>query len=148
MQNLKKKWLVVWKMIWGISQIFTRALDSLWWNPFIQSRKCMNLKITEELCITTMKNDAKSEEGLTCRFKIDTTSWRILTWALECLKNLHFNGLLLTKVYNVWAKKVQKSYVWWHWRLMQNLIENWLMLSKMTCGIWQILIGWKIAISF
>ena len=31
--------------------------------------------------------------------------WRILTWALENLKNLHFNGLLLTKVYNVWAKK-------------------------------------------
>ena len=31
--------------------------------------------------------------------------WQILTWALENVKNLHFNGLLLTKVYNVWAKK-------------------------------------------
>ena len=31
--------------------------------------------------------------------------WRILTRALENLKNLHFNGLLLNKVYNVWAKK-------------------------------------------
>ena len=31
--------------------------------------------------------------------------WRILTWALENLKNLHFNGLLLNKVYNVLAKK-------------------------------------------
>ena len=64
--------------------------------------------------------------------------WRILTWALKNLKNLHFNGLLLTKVYNVWAKKVQRSYVWWHWRLMQNLKENWLVLSKMTWGILQI----------
>ena len=26
MQNLKKKWLVVWKMSWEIWQIFTRAL--------------------------------------------------------------------------------------------------------------------------
>ena len=31
--------------------------------------------------------------------------WRILTQALENLKNLHFNGLLFTKVYNVWATK-------------------------------------------
>ena len=36
-----------------------------------------------------------------------------LTRALENPdKNLHFNGLLLTKVYNVWAKKVQRSFVW------------------------------------
>ena len=48
------------------------------------------------------------------------------------LKNLHFNGMRLTKVYNVWAKKVQRSYVWWHWRLMQNLKENWLVVWKMT----------------
>ena len=31
--------------------------------------------------------------------------WRILARALENLKNLHFNGLLLTKAYNVWTKK-------------------------------------------
>ena len=66
--------------------------------------------------------------------------WRILTRALENLKNLHFNELLLTKVYNVWAKKVQRSYVWWHWRLMQNLKENWLVLSKMTWRIWKIFV--------
>ena len=53
------------------------------------------------------------------------------------LKNLHFNGLLLTKVYNVWTKKVQWSYVSWHYRVMQNLKKNWLMVWKMTWGIWQ-----------
>ena len=58
MKNLKRNWLVVSKLTWGI--------------------------------------------------------WRILTRALENLKNLHFNGLLLTKVYNVWAKKVQRSYISWH----------------------------------
>ena len=43
----------------------------LWWDPFIQSRKCMSLKFTGELCVMTMKNDAKFEEELTCQFKID-----------------------------------------------------------------------------
>ena len=33
----------------------------LWWDPFIQSRKCMSLKFTEELWIMTMNNDAKFE---------------------------------------------------------------------------------------
>ena len=31
----------------------------------------MNLKFTGELCVMKMKNDAKFEEELTCRFKID-----------------------------------------------------------------------------
>ena len=41
------------------------------WDPFVQTRKCMSLKFTEELCVITMKNDTKIEEELTCRFKID-----------------------------------------------------------------------------
>ena len=39
--------------------------------PFIQSRKCMSLKFTGELCVMTMKNDGKFEEELTCQFKIE-----------------------------------------------------------------------------
>ena len=31
--------------------------------------------------------------------------WQILTWALESLKNFHFNGLLLSKVYILRAEK-------------------------------------------
>ena len=34
----------------------------------------MILKFTEELCVTTMKNTAKFEEELNCRFKIGTMS--------------------------------------------------------------------------
>ena len=45
-------------------------------------------------------------------------------------QNLHFNGLPLTKLYNVRAEKVQGSYVWWHWMLRQNLKENWLCFQK------------------
>ena len=45
-----------------------------WWDPFVQSRKCMSLKFTEEVHVMAMKNDAKFEEELTCHFKIDMTN--------------------------------------------------------------------------
>ena len=51
--------------------------------------------------------------------------------------SLNFKGLLLTKVYNVSAKKVHRSYVWCQSGFMQNLKKNWITLSKMTWGIWQ-----------
>ena len=96
---------------------------------FFQSRKCMSLKFTEELCVIKMKNDVKLQEGLTCRFKLTWgISW-ILTQPLKSFKNLHFNGLLLNKIYNVWAKKLQRSYVSWQWRVMQNLTK------KLTWGL-------------
>ena len=34
----------------------------------------MSLKFTGELCVMKMKSDAKSEEKLTCQFKIDMTN--------------------------------------------------------------------------
>ena len=37
-------------------------------------------------------------------------------------------------------KKVSRSYVWLHWRLMQNLKENWLVISKITWRILQIFV--------
>ena len=43
--------------------------------------------------------------------KLTWEIWRILAQALENLRKLHSNGLLLTKAYNVWTKKkVQRSY--------------------------------------
>ena len=96
----------------------------LWWDFLIQSWKSMRLKFTEELCVMTMKNDAKFEEELTCRFKIDMSNLTNLTRALESQKNLCFNGLLVTKVNNVWAKTVQRSYLLWHWKVMQSLKKN------------------------
>ena len=50
----------------------------------------------------TMKKDRKlkkelTSSRLTCGFQ------QILTQAVENLKNLHFNGLFLTKVYNASA---------------------------------------------
>ena len=41
------------------------------WDPFVQRRKCMRYKLTEELQVMALTNDEKSEEALTCRLKID-----------------------------------------------------------------------------
>ena len=79
MQNLKKKSLILFpKITWGIWQIFTRAPESLkignLIGSFIQSRKCISLKLTREFYIMTMKNNGNFEGPLTCHFKIDMTN--------------------------------------------------------------------------
>ena len=61
----------------------------------------MSLKFTGNLCAVTLKNDEKSEEELTCRFKIDIRNLTNLDSSIENPKTLHFNVLFLTKVYNV-----------------------------------------------
>ena len=137
MKNLRRNWLVVSKLTWGIWRILTRAHKSLksfhfneflltkaytfelkkyrgvifhdteeWWKKiwkkpdlwfgkwhekfgkfplehpkviklrprwdlFIQSRKCLSWKFTEEFWIMTRKNNAEFEKELTYRFKID-----------------------------------------------------------------------------
>ena len=42
-----------------------------WWDPLTQSRKCINLKFTEESCVMAMKNDENFGEKLACHFKTD-----------------------------------------------------------------------------
>ena len=56
-----------------------------------------------------MKNDAKFKIELTRHFKTDMRN--LTNVALKNFKNVHFNGLILTKIYNVSDKKVQRSYV-------------------------------------
>ena len=56
--------------------------------------------------------------------------WQNLSRALESLKNFHFNRLLLSKVYHVWAKKVHWNSLSWNWRGIQNLERNRLVLSN------------------
>ena len=86
----------------------------------------------------TLKNDENLKRNWLAVSKLTQKIWWILTWALKSLKNLYFNGLLLIKVYNVWAKKIQRGYLSWHWRVMPNLKNNWIVLPKMTWRILQI----------
>ena len=44
--------------------------------------------------------------------------------------NMHFYVLLLSKEYKVSAKKVQKSYISWHWRVIRTLKKNWRFFEK------------------
>ena len=69
--------------------------------PFIQSRKSMTLNFREEICVIRMKNVAKFEEELTCQFKIDMRNLTNFDSSTQNLKNLNFNELLSTKVYNL-----------------------------------------------
>ena len=107
MQNLKKTdlWFGKWHEEYGkFSPEHLKASELwLWWNPLIQSRESMSSKFTEELRFMTMKNDAKSEEELTCHFKIDM--WNLInfdpsTWKSQ---NWDFDGSLHSKIEKVWA---------------------------------------------
>ena len=105
------------KITWGkLSPEYLKVSKlGLWWDSFVYSWKYLSLKFTGELGI---------QEELTWQFKIDKrnlTNFDLSTWKSQ---KFSFNGLPLTKVYNAWAKKVQESYVWWHWILMQNLKET------------------------
>ena len=69
-----------------------------------------------------------------------TRIWWILIPGLKSLNNFHFDWSLLCKVYNVWPKKLKRGHLSWHWRVIQNLKKNWLVVWKITWGIWQIFI--------
>ena len=51
---------------------------------------------------------------------------------------LHLGELLLWKSYKVLAKKVQKSYLSLHWKVMQSLKKNWLVVVNLTWVVWWI----------
>ena len=109
--KVKKIWLLVWKITWRIWEIFTRALESL---KICPKFKLYELKIYWEVMCHDNEEWRKNWIGIDVSSKLIWGIWWILIRALENLKNLHFNGLPLTKVYNVWVKKVQRSYIWWH----------------------------------
>ena len=79
-----------------------------------------------------LKRDTKFREESTCRFKIAIRNLTNLTGAFESLKNFHFNGLLLGKVYIVWDKsywgvifhEIEEGYK--IWRGMNLPFQNWL----------------------
>ena len=60
--------------------------------------------------------------------------WRSFKWTVESLK---FCTLMvcLSKSYKVSVKRLQKSYLSWHWSVMLNLKINWLLVSNTTQGI-------------
>ena len=83
-----------------------------------------------------VKSDTKFEEKSFCCFKNDKNlvNFDPSTQISQTFSLWPLSG----KVYNVWPKKVLRIYLSWQWRTMQNLKKNWLVIWKMTWGIWQI----------
>ena len=61
----------------------------------------MSLKITEELCVMTVKNNAKFEEELTCHFKTDISNLTNFDSSTKKSKKIAISWDTLTKVYNI-----------------------------------------------
>ena len=87
----------------------------------------------------TLKSDAKFEENLTFGLENEKRDFANLHQSTSKSQNWDFDGILWSKVENVWAQNLQRSCVSWQWRMMQNLKKNWLVISKLTWGIWWIL---------
>ena len=135
MQSLKKNWLLVPKMTWGI-----------WW---ILMWVVTSLKIWTLMCYFCQKYimvELKMGRGVMCH---NTEEWCKIWGATDMVfekwhgfdefrlntqksQNLHFNVLFLTEVNNVWAKKLQRSFVSWHGKVMQYLKKNWLVVWRLT----------------
>ena len=102
MQNLKKNWLLVWKMTWEIWQIFTRARKSVkigtLMGSFCPKYKIYELKIYRGAMCHDSEEWCKIWRGIRLVIsKLTWGIWWILTWALENLKNLLFNWLVWPK---------------------------------------------------
>ena len=89
---------------------------------FVQSWKCMSLKFIGELCVMTVKSDAKIEEESTCQFKIDINLLEFEEFWPEHSKIS--KSICLTKVYNVWTKKVQRSLLFGGTCAFKNYMKN------------------------
>ena len=61
---------------------------------------------------------------------------KVPNFRLSTSPNVYLDRLLLMKVHKISDKKVQRSCVSWHWRLMQNLKKNWFVVSKLTRMWW------------
>ena len=84
-----------------------------------------------------LKSDAKLKEKLTCGFKYDMTNLVNFHPTTQKSKNFTPMGYFVKQVYEVWAAKIQKSYLSWNWTVIQNLKNPDLVVSKMAWGI-----GW------
>ena len=136
MQNLKRNWLVISKLTWGIWWILIRALESLknfHFNVLLLSKVYTAwVKKVQRSYLSWNWRQIQIWRGIDLSFQ----NWheefkQILIWALESLKNFHFNVLLLSKVYIAWANKcrgvifqeTEEGYK--IWRGIDLLFQNW-----------------------
>ena len=145
MQNLKKNWLAVWKMIWGIWQMFVRTLESTkigtFMGSFCSKKKMDKQKIYRRFMCTGTEEWWKIWRGIDLSFQ---------NWHKEFDK-FWLENSKVSKVYTLmgsfWPKyimfelkKIRRVIfhdirVWYTWHLK----KSWLVVWKIAWGIWQIL---------
>ena len=84
-------------------------------------------KITDELCLMTLKSNAKFEEKLICCFK-NNKSLVNFDLSTRNSQNFYFDWFLSCKVYNVWPKKSTEELSFMSLRNDAKFEE------KLTCG--------------
>ena len=63
---------------------------------------------------------------------VSKMAWGIGWTFIRAPKSLKIVHLWALFVQSICFRKFQKNYVSWHWRVLQNLIENWLVAWKMA----------------
>ena len=128
MRNFANFYQSTWKcQNWNFDKIFLSKVENVWASNLQWSFVSWQWRVTQ-----------KFKRNWLVVLKLTWTS-QILTWTLEkSKKGFCFNWLLVTKVYIVWAIKVQRSYLSWHWGVMQTLKKDWPVVWKKTWENWQI----------
>ena len=128
MRNLANFHQSTWKcQNWNFDKIFLSKVENLWASNLQWGCVSWQWRVTQ-----------KFKRSWLVVLKL-TWTWQILTRALKkSKKSFCFNWLLVTKVYIVWATKVQRSYHSWHWGVMRIWGKDWLVVWKKTWEIWQI----------
>ena len=89
------------------------------------------LKNTEELAVIILRINANFEGKMTCFFMKYMRSLVNLTGAPKIVIFALWETFL-SKIFNVWAKKIQRNYVSWHWKMMQYLKKIGRWFEKLT----------------
>ena len=92
--------------VWVVGSKFIKFLMS-----------CLKLQISFSLQIVSLFSVMRLQKNWSVVSKITRIWWKLIQ-KFESLKNLRFHLLLLCKVFNVWPKEVQRSYLSWHWRVI------------------------------
>ena len=94
-----------WNFTWTVQSLkFCTLMGSFCPNHVVSAKKC-----TEELSLMTLKSDPKFKEKLTFCLKNDVKNSMNFNSSSEKSENLHFDGVFLSKVCNVWVKIIQTS---------------------------------------
>ena len=130
--KLKKNWLVVSNMTWGIWWIFPHPLKSpkisLQWAVFVQiyevwAKKIQTIYFSWHWAVMKSLNKAWP-----CGFKNGMRNWVNFHLSVQKSEKFYIDGIFLPKAYTVSVRKFQRNYVSRH----QSLSENWLVAWKMT----------------